>query len=150
MQANQAISTAIKVLEPIAAEADAKPLHWVCGGDEGLNYCDVCAEKKAAQLKAENPEGNYDVGGGWGGNEEDGCAHCETCGTLLGYSLTDYGRDSELDHYARHMKRKGGMPPDEAYHLVTMLYGFMGSSDRRQVARAAKVADRAIKLSQQA
>jgi hypothetical protein len=90
-----------ELLAPLAAKCETWPLHWVGNGDEGESYCRDCCEKEVARLEAENPEGDYFVDGGWGG-EEDGCAFCsnDECGRLLECSYTNYGVESELEHFA--------------------------------------------------
>ncbi|GAF99040.1 unnamed protein product, partial [marine sediment metagenome] len=39
------------------------------------------------------------VDGGWGGMDEDGCVFCEICEARLDASLTQYGVESEVDHF---------------------------------------------------
>jgi hypothetical protein len=40
------------------------------------------------------------IDGGWDSNGDDGPSHCETCGCTLQYSLTEYGLEEELSHFA--------------------------------------------------
>lgn len=146
---NKDISGLLEILRPLARAASAKSHHWIGGSDnEGLDYCRDCAEVRVAQLKVVNPDGEFFIDGGWEAHESDGCAHCEACGALLEYSLTNYGVRSEIDHYAKHMKRKGALPLDEAYHIVAVLEQVEWMDDKRQVLRATKIGQRAVALHQ--
>lgn len=144
---NPQIANLLTTLRPLAEKAGAKSYHWIGGSDdEGLNYCRDCAEARVAQLKVAKPDGEFFIDGGWEAHESDGCAHCETCHALLEYSLTAYGVGSELDHYSRHMKRKGPLPPGEAYHIVAALEQAEWMDDKKQVQRAIRVGQRAVAL----
>ena len=76
--------------------------HWIHGWDrdhyESISYCYECAEKEIEKLLKEDPEGEWIVDGGWGG-EADSTPFCEGCGKLLSASLTNYGCESELEHF---------------------------------------------------
>jgi hypothetical protein len=83
---------------------DFKDLYWIGGGfSDGEYYCcDCCNEQvdkinKQLEAKGEDPDAFVD--GGWGGMEEDGCAFCEVCNDRLEVSLTQYGVESEVDHF---------------------------------------------------
>ena len=80
------------------ASVESFPEHWISGHDEGQSYCYECAEKKVAELLALEPLADYRVGGGYG-SSGDSTPCCETCQKLLENSLTDYGCESELDHF---------------------------------------------------
>ncbi len=100
------------------AGAEPPPVSWVSGVDAeaGIYYCPDCAKKAADSYK------NADFESGMGGEESDGCAHCDTCGCLLSYSLTDYGVMEELDHF----KENPPIAPlsqEEAYHIARMVAG---------------------------
>lgn len=71
--------------------------HWVHGSDEGPSYCWDCATKEVERLKADDPEGDYCVDGGWGG-ENDGPRDCETCGVALDHGYTDHACVEEIEH----------------------------------------------------
>ena len=105
-----------EMLQPLAARAKPKPLHWIDGEDDGDDYCLECCKAAVAKLhKAGNVEAS--VGGGYG-SEEDGSRVCHGCGALLEFTLTSYGAQSELDHYAGH-----GIDadPDSAYCALAMV-----------------------------
>lgn len=102
-------------LNAIAAIADVPYPHWLGGdeADQGPSYCNDCAQKQVVAGNAEF------VDGGWP-QENDGCCHCEDCGRLLDYTLTDYGVQAEMEHF------QGGIPaesiePETAYHLARLL-----------------------------
>lgn len=144
---NREISDLLTALRPIAAQASTKSQHWIGGSDnEAENYCRDCAEAKIAQLRVAKPDGEFFIDGGWEAHEADHCVHCATCGVLLDYSLTDYGVSTELDHYTRHMKRKGPLPPEDAYHIVAALEQVEWSDDKDAIKRATRVGQRAIAL----
>ncbi len=90
-------------------------LHWISFGyGEGESYCYECCEKEVDKINKEliakgeitvdedgdirDDDGAF-VDGGWGGIDEDGCAFCEICNKRLDASLTQYGVESEVDHF---------------------------------------------------
>ena len=95
---------ALKFAKPYGEESfeseikNRKPLHWIYGADEGLSYCRECCEKEVAKLKAENPDGDYSVDGGWGW-ESDSPEFCERCQCALEYSPTNECLSYELEYY---------------------------------------------------
>src|SRR3990167_1206356 len=62
--------------------------------DEAMSLCWDCIH----ELFPEAQSGEH-FGGGYC-MEEDSYEHCEKCGKLLDYTLTDYGVSSELEHFA--------------------------------------------------
>ena len=84
-----------------AEKVESEPEHWISGADEGMSYCYDCAEKEVEQLLKKNPAGEYIVDGGWG-IEGDSTPFCEICDKLLENTLTDYGCESEVDHFLDH------------------------------------------------
>lgn len=86
---------------------------WMANGDAGPSYCFACATKKAAETGDE-------VDGGYRRYENDGCCHCDICGVLLDYTLTEYGVSEELDHYERRRFR-APLHPEDAYHVGCLL-----------------------------
>ena len=100
-------------LNQIASVIDVPAPHWLSGGgaDEGISYCIKCAKENAAE--------DVLVDGGWV-QESDSCCHCEVCGTLLDYSLTDAGVGSELEHFSVN-GIKTPSDPETAYHLSRLL-----------------------------
>ncbi len=87
-----------KLFDEGANRVSSEPEHWIHNADEGLSYCYECCEKEVKRLLKENPDGEYCVDGGWG-TEGDSTPFCEICGKLLENSLTDYGCESELEHF---------------------------------------------------
>lgn len=147
--ANAKIQQLLEKLRPIADQAAALSHHWIGGSDnEGLSYCQKCALEKIAGLSAEwlISDKEFFLDGGWEAHEADSCVHCDICGALLEYTLTDYGVNAELDHYSRHMKRKGHLLPEEAYHIVAALEQLEWCDDGKRVARGVRIGTRALAL----
>ena len=84
-----------------AEKVESETEHWISGADESLSYCYDCAFKEVEQLLKKNPSGEYIVDGGWG-IEGDSTPFCEICDKLLENTLTDYGCESEVDHFLDH------------------------------------------------
>lgn len=106
---------ALLVLNAHANSLDVPFPHWIGGADadQGPSYCRSCAEAEVAAGRAEY------VDGGWQ-QENDGCCHCETCGRLLDYTLTEYGASEEIDHYMG-TELAGPISPEDAFHIAKML-----------------------------
>ncbi len=102
-------------LDVLARQIEVPYPHWLGGdgADQGPSYCHDCAQ---IQVKAGNAEF---IDGGWP-QENDGCCHCEGCGRLLDYTLTDYGVEEELSHFKGDRMRRV-MHPETAYHLARLL-----------------------------
>lgn len=81
-----------------AALCDEEAEHWVHGGNEALSYCRECCEKEVERLRKEKPGGDFLVDGGFG-IEGDRTPFCETCNKRLSNSLTDYGAETEFEHF---------------------------------------------------
>lgn len=103
---------------------------WMMDGDAGPSYCPACAEKKAAET-------NDRVDGGYRVMENDGCCHCDGCGALLTYTLTEYGVSEELFHFQRRRFRKP-LHPEVAYHVARLVEAAPGNP------KVLKIAARAI------
>lgn len=109
---------------PIMGGFNPPGLHWISGGkDEATPYCYECAEKEVARILKKNPKADVHVAGGYG-TEEDGPRFCETCGRLLDCTFTDYGVESELEHFAEPDSPIDG--PEAAWCVLTML-GYWGN-----------------------
>lgn len=107
---------------------ESNPLYpyWFVGevgiGDEkydgGFSFCRDC-------ILALLP--NMDLGEDYDGGflcESDGCEHCEKCGKLLQYTLTDYGVDGELNHFVESPPSKDELlNGDTCYELGRIAYG---------------------------
>lgn len=105
--------------------------HWMSGdkAEPSYCYCEPCAEK---ELAAGNGEF---VDGGWGSEESDTCIHCETCGRVLSYVLTEYGVASEIAHFRKRFRTDvRPLYKDEAYHLARILLSAPDDSDAEHVA----------------
>ena len=85
-------------LQAQSDKAELEDMYWVHDDDEGISYCYECAKKKVKEIKSEKPDSDVCLDGGWG-TEEDGMEFCDTCGKPLDCSFTDYGSESEVDHY---------------------------------------------------
>lgn len=98
------------------ADLDPPYQRWLAGdhADAGPSYCQECAEKAVAA-----GDGEF-VDGGWPGDQSDTCEHCESCGCLLHYCLTDYGVESELAHFAE-FPPKAPISRELAYHAARVI-----------------------------
>ncbi|SEQ26331.1 hypothetical protein SAMN03159444_01362 [Pseudomonas sp. NFACC02] len=106
---------ALLILTKHASGLNVPYPHWIGGNgvDQGPSYCRPCADAKVAAGEAEY------VDGGWQ-QENDGCCHCETCGCLLEYTLTEYGAAEEIDHYLT-TELSAPVSTEEAFHIAKML-----------------------------
>lgn len=85
------------------------PCHWVHDAqvvddarfEASANFCLACC------TAAVTVHEGLTVDGGWS-TEHDSVPTCETCGTHLWGSLTEYGAEQELDHY-----KAFGLPPED-------------------------------------
>ena len=120
----------LMTLDAYAAVPDAP--YWLERSNKSSEtFCYGCAQKELAKY----PDAL--LGGGYGG-EEDGCLHCETCGALLDYTLTNYGADSEIVHF-RTVRFRSPLSREEAYHVARMLAGAEDDPE------AIRIAARAVK-----
>ncbi len=112
-------------IKALLDKREASPPHpyWLIGEDESLCW-------KCLHAKMPDAEIGVDFEGGycW---ESDGCFHCEKCGRLLQFILTEYGVASELAHYAEFPPEKF-REPDLCYHLARVAYGIYGADQVRQ------------------
>jgi len=104
-----------QVLYKLTNFEELEYLHWVSSGyGDGFVYCFECCDKEVEKVNKEliakgeiviDEDGDICAGdgafvdGGWSGIEEDGCAFCEGCNKRLEVSLTQYGVESEVDHF---------------------------------------------------
>jgi hypothetical protein len=74
-------------------------------------------EEAAAEAYEEFQHG---IDGGYHGQcEHDNCEHCDTCGKLLAYTLTDYGARDEIEEWPQCviLPVGAGWHPDASYSL---------------------------------
>lgn len=86
--------------------------YWLLD-DETETYCHACVVKIAAGREFS----------GYGcAAEQDGCLHCDKCGKLLDYVLTDHGALEELSHFKTvRFRRDKPLDRDTAYHLARLI-----------------------------
>ena len=111
---------------------DAIELHT--GGstviEAGADYCREHGNAIATLLDAAKAE--YLLRSRDSGSETDTCAHCDICGTLLAYTLTEAGADDEAEHFTEY-------PPSlplsghEAYHLLELVLADMYGEQHRDL-----------------
>lgn len=85
--------------------------------DAGTDWCRRCVVREAARLRKAHPEidpGEFDPDGGFS-IEHDSRPHCEKCGARLQGTLTDYGIEMEIEHFAEN--RDGRICPAVADDL---------------------------------
>lgn len=80
------------------ASTDTESEYWIHGSDEGQSYCRECAHKKVKELKEKQPGADINVDGGYG-TEGDSTPFCSVCQKRLENTLTQYGCESELEHF---------------------------------------------------
>jgi hypothetical protein len=106
----------------MAKKADVQDPYWFIhnAGGEQQTFCFECGEKRRMELLKKfrnDPETLRlldSLDGGWS-LDSDSCEHCATCGRLLAYSLTDYGAESEWDHFRESEINLAS--PEVAYHI---------------------------------
>ena len=121
----------IRALEAYAG-LEPPAICWMGGvdADQGLSFCRPCAEKRAAA-----GQGDF-VDGGWGGDECDGLECCEDCGVLLDYTLTDYGANSEREHF-RENGCSSPVAKAEAYEIARIVAALPNDKDVWRIANQA-------------
>ncbi len=109
------VDSVLARLNALAAAAEVPYPHWLGGdeADQGPSYCAECAHEQVVAGNAEF------VDGGWP-QDNDGCCHCEDCGRLLDYTLTDYGVQEEMEHF-KGSALVAPIEPELAYHLARLL-----------------------------
>ena len=125
--------SAIAMLFDSYAALEPEDPHWIYDGDggEGEDYCRRCALAKIE--KDGKGELSMSVS-----PESDGCLHCTKCGKLLGYVLTDYGANSELDHFRSvKFRRNKLLDRETAYHLARLLAAKDGDYEATMIAARA-------------
>jgi hypothetical protein len=103
--------------------------YWLSNDDCGYTYCRKCA------LKALKAKPGAELDGGFH-CESDSCQHCETCGKLLDYTLTNCGAAEEIDHFSKARFREP-LDRDEAYHIARMLGANTDDEAALKIARRA-------------
>lgn len=115
MRAKAAVGAVLARLGGLANQIVVPYPHWLGGdgADQGPSYCRECAQAHVDNGDAEFIDGGYQ-------QDNDGCCHCEDCGRLLDYTLTDYGVEEELEHFKGDRMRRV-VSPELAYHLTLVL-----------------------------
>jgi hypothetical protein len=93
-------------------------------GGEGGTFCFDCGEERRKELLrkfSHDPETAPLLSRLDGGRamECDSCEHCDKCGILLAYSLTNCGAESEWDHFLENGIHLAS--PEVAYHVQAIL-----------------------------
>jgi hypothetical protein len=124
-----AISRLQTLIAPNAAKYETVTEHWIHGWDEGLSFCRECAEKKIVELLAAEPDAEYMLGGGWV-TEGDSQAFCETCQRALENSFTDYGAETEIDHFEEYDFDFNS--PEDCYAMERVIYALGSGNEELQ------------------
>ena len=126
-----------------AIAAEPEPYHWIGGKDTGEEFCRACAEKRVKALQAKDPTGEYWVDGGWI-RESDFSVACTDCGTITGYSLTDYGFCEELEHFENALfDAAHPLTPETAYEIDRLLWA-VDRDSADDMARVIALAEHAL------
>ena len=120
-----------------AMQVSEEDEYWISGHDEGESFCYPCAEKKVDELRKSDPDGEYDIDGGFS-TEGDDTPSCETCGQRLDNTLTQGGCTEEIRHYlmygfdpfcpyssttcSRFLDRLDGNPLTEKIHHILVTF----------------------------
>lgn len=146
-QGNQEIKTiyqAQDILRKVLLDYDPPNIHWLSSQetdiDQSEDWCYNCAVKKAEELTIQLKK-KVDVDGGWSSQESDTCSHCQDCETQLNYSLTEYGVESELDHFLDEDIKILPLSKEEAYEINEVLgsYNCYDEQKKRVLELAKKV-----------
>ena len=133
------IQSVIEKLNEVIGDFEPEKLHWVESEykdvDESEDRCYECAKKKAEELTERLKVKVFVSGGSL--QESDTCAHCQDCGELLEYTLTDCGVESELDHYLAE-DSEIDFDREEAYHLLNVLECYPHSEHNKRIIELAK------------
>jgi hypothetical protein len=116
----------IAAMDKISDALELESIHWI-RGEAGPNWCYGCGKAMAKHLRrraTRKEKSEYILDGGYPAGDEDGCAHCEGCGKLLHYSLTDYGVEIELEYFLERWEPQGNIVSETAYELARVFeYG---------------------------
>lgn len=111
------------IAKPLTEKAEFS--RWVgarnADADQGPNWCFVCCEKEVVRLNVANPDAEYFVDGGWN-QQSDSPPTCQGCGLALDDTLTEYGIEYELEHYAMHrIQLHGEYRAGEAFNFLKII-----------------------------
>jgi len=116
-------------------ETYPEPPYWFWEGEldgysEGDSFCEAC-------IKTIMPDAKYgDNYTGGSAYESDGSCVCDKCSELLQYTLTDYGVNSELEHFLENPLEKSDLENTfTCYALARMAYGVSNKSQIRDFIR---------------
>lgn len=129
------------LIGPLASRANASPVCWIGGDDDGGDYCWSCCRAlvKHHNRKVRGRDNKWSVDGGWPDRREsDGNRACSSCGTLLQYWLTRYGVEEELYHFENN-PINAQLSPVMAYEIEAVLLAAEGTeAETRAIAVAEK------------
>lgn len=103
--------------------------YWLSNDDCGYSYCRACALKALAAKPCAELDGGFHC-------EGDSSEHCETCGKLLDYTLTNSGASAEIDHFSK-ARFRAPLNRDEAYYVARMLGADTENEEAIKIARRA-------------
>lgn len=108
---------------PWAEHAETDCQHWLDYLPDTAHetYCWSCARAlRGFELPHDHDNGHQMIdGGSWASRESDTCMHCDRCGIILEYTLTEHGFEREMEHYRECPCLR--LTPGEAYHLHAMI-----------------------------
>lgn len=121
---------------------DPPYVHWILdqyGDDMEGEFCPECVEIELARVKAEQGDVTDDETRSiyeYPESESDGCRHCETCGALLAYTLTDCGMQDGLAAF-----EDGGFDwndPDDCFELERICMDVYTDEQRKRLVKVLK------------
>ena len=131
----QRIDADLSLCRRLLNERETYPADWeyfFCNpdmnDDEGLSYCLDCIKKlrpngvSGIDYRYLYPEG-----------ESDGCCHCDECGKMLRYTLTDYGVNEELAIFEEN--NWDWNDPSDCYRLARMAWGAYSEDQKRRAVK---------------
>jgi len=105
--------------------------YWFCGenDDEGESLCYDCIH--AVPRVPVSEYGDEICSGAYG--ESDGSEHCQECGKLLSYTLTDYGVNSEMRYFLDAESKWDWNSPDDCFELARIAHAVYTVAQKRDL-----------------
>lgn len=126
----------IAVRELDRREASPPYRHWLLdknGDDMVGDFCYACAKLELDRILAIDPLSDEDderrVIHEYPETEDDGCRHCDTCGELLAYTLTNYGVTEELGNFEG-AESWDWNNAEDCYHLACIAHGIFENPEQ--------------------